>query len=196
MGIAGFSFMIGRGLIDTLLPVFTVQRLGWTDTHYSQIFATANLIAGVLGMFIGGALIDFFGKIRMMTIYLSVFILLILTMSFLKIYWTNELFVTGFIITFYFLLTFNTIAIFSSAMQLCWKRVAATQFTLYMAISNLGLAVGAAIMGQLKQVLDWEYVFLTYIIFAFGMLVMIRFINFEKHQKRVDELEVQYLKID
>jgi PAT family beta-lactamase induction signal transducer AmpG len=196
MGIAGFSFMVGRGLIDTLLPVFTVQHLGWTDTHYSQIFATANLIGGILGMFIGGALIDFFGKIRMMTIYLSVFILLILSMSFLKIYWANELFITGFIITFYFLLTFNTIAIFASAMQLCWKRVAATQFTLYMAISNLGLAVGAAIMGLIKQVMDWEYVFLTYIIFALGMLVMIRFINFEKHQKRVEELEVQYLKID
>jgi PAT family beta-lactamase induction signal transducer AmpG len=102
-------------------------------------------------------------------------------------------FVTGFIIGFYILITFTTIAIFASAMQLCWKRISVTQFTLYMAISNLGLAAGAAIMGQLKGFLDWEFVILAYIFFAAVMLILMRFINFERHQKRVDELEFQYL---
>lgn len=193
MGIAAFSFSVGRGLIDTVLPVFTVQGLGWADTHYSQIFATANLISGVLGMIIGGFLIDYFGKVRMISIYLILLILLIGGMSFLKSYWQKEIFVIGFIIGFYVLITFSTIAIFASAMQLCWKRVAATQFTLYMAISNLGLAAGAAVMGQLKGLLDWEYVILTYVLFAGLMLVLMRFINFNKHQVRVDELEIQYL---
>lgn len=193
MGVAAFSYSVGRGLIDTALPVFTVQELGWADTQYSQIFATANLISGVAGMIVGGFLIDYFGKVRMISIYLILLILLIGAMSFFNIYWQNEVFVTGFIIGFYVLLTFTTIAIFASAMQLCWKRVAATQFTLYMAISNLGLAAGAAIMGQLKGIFDWEYVILAYIVFAFVMLVLIRFINFEKHQKRVDDLELQYL---
>ena len=192
MGIAVFSFSIGRGLIDTVLPVFTVQGLGWADTHYSQIFATANLISGIGGMIIGGFLIDYFGKVKMISIYLALLIVLIGIMSFLNVYWQNDVFVMGFIIGFYVLITFTTIAIFASAMQLCWKRVAATQFTLYMAISNLGLAAGAAVMGQLKGFLDWEYVILIYVLFAVVMLVLIRFINFEKHQKRVDELELQY----
>lgn len=193
MGIAAFSFSVGRGLIDTLLPVFTVQGLGWADTHYSQIFATANLISGIGGMIIGGFLIDYFGKVKMISIYLVLLILLIGAMSFLNVFWQNDVFVMGFIIGFYVLITFTTIAIFASAMQLCWKRVAATQFTLYMAISNLGLAAGAAIMGQLKGLLNWEYVILAYIVFAVAMLILMRFINFEKHQKRVDELELQYL---
>ncbi len=193
MGMAAFSFSLGRGLIDTLLPVFTVQELGWADTHYSQIFATANLISGVLGMIIGGFLIDYFGKIKMISIYLGLLIILVVAMSFLKNFWQDDFFVMGFIIGFYTLLTFTTIAIFASAMQLCWKRVAATQFTLYMAISNLGLAAGAALIGPLKDILSWEYVILTYIVFAITMLILIRFINFEKHGKRVDELEDQYL---
>ena len=99
----------------------------------------------------------------------------------------------GSIISFYILLTFTNIAIFASAMQLCWKRVSVTQFTLYMAISNLGLAAGAALMGQLKGFLDWQFVILSYIIFAGVMVLLIRFINFEKHQRRVDELEVKYI---
>lgn len=189
MGIATFSFSMGRGLIDTVLPVFTVQQLGWADTQYSQVFATANLISGLLGMIVGGFLIDYFGKVKMISIYLVSLILLVGSLSFLNMYWQNDLFITGIIIGFYSLITFTTIAIFAAAMQLCWKRVAATQFTLYMAISNLGLAAGAAIMGQLKGFFDWEYVILAYIVFALVMLVLIRFIHFENHQIRVDELE-------
>lgn len=193
MGVAAFSFSVGRGLIDTLLPVFTVQQLGWADTQYSQIFATANLISGVAGMIIGGFLIDYFGKVKMISVYMGLLILLVAAMSFLNNFWSNALFVTGFIIGFYILLTFTTIAIFASAMQLCWKRISVTQFTLYMAISNLGLAAGAAIMGQLKGFLDWEFVILSYVVFASIMLVLIRFINFEKHQNRVDELEARQI---
>jgi PAT family beta-lactamase induction signal transducer AmpG len=193
MGIAVFSISIGRGLMDTVLPVFTVQNLGWVDTQYSQVFATANLISGVLGMFIGGALIDFFGKVKMISIYVFALIILVSLMAFLKSYWQNEKIIVGFIVGFYTLITFNTIAIFAAAMQLCWKRVAATQFTLYMAISNLGLASGAALLGPLKDYFNWEYVILTYAIFALVMLILIRFISFEKHQKRVDDLEFKYL---
>jgi PAT family beta-lactamase induction signal transducer AmpG len=193
MGVAAFSYSVGRGLIDTVLPVFTVQQLGWADTQYSQIFATANLISGILGMIIGGFLIDYFGKVKMITIYMSVLILLAAAMSFLKSFWQNDIFVTGFIICFYVLLTFTNIAIFASAMQLCWKRVSATQFTLYMAISNLGLAAGAALMGQLKGFLDWQFVILSYVLFACVMLVLVRFINFKNHQLRVEALEVKYV---
>ena len=78
-------------------------------------------------------------------------------------------------------------------MQLCWKRVSATQFTLYMAISNLGLAAGAALLGPLKDLFNWEYVILSYIVFALGMFVLMRFINFDKHQLRVEILEEKYL---
>jgi MFS transporter, PAT family, beta-lactamase induction signal transducer AmpG len=193
MGAASFSFMVGRGLIDTLLPVFTVQELGWADTQYSQIFATGNLISGLLGMFVGGFLIDYFGKVKMLSMYLITLIIIVSLLSFLKIFWMNETFMMAFIFGFYILITFSTIAIFASAMQLCWKRVAATQFTLYMAISNLGLAGGAALIGPLKDFFVWEYVILAYIVFAVTMLVLIQFINFEKHGLRVDELEQKYL---
>jgi len=193
MGMAAFSFSVGRGLMDTLLPVFTVQELGWTDTHYSQIFATTSMVAGILGMCLGGFLVDYFGKTRMMSIYLSVLILAASIMSFNHVYWKNEYFVMGFILIFYVLLTFTTIAIFASAMQLCWKRVAATQFTLYMAISNLGLSFGAFLIGPLKSIFEWKHVILSYVVCAFIMLVFLRFINFEKHQKQLDELEAQYV---
>lgn len=64
-----FITQISFNFIATLLPVFTVQALGWTNLEYSQFFATASLIGGIGGMLIGGILIDKFGKIRMLNVY-------------------------------------------------------------------------------------------------------------------------------
>jgi hypothetical protein len=49
--------------------------------------------------------------------------------------------------TYNLLYTFTTITIFAICMQLCWKRVAATQFTLYMTVYNIGYALGAWSLG-------------------------------------------------
>lgn len=73
-------------------------------------------------------------------------------------------------------------------MKLCSKRIAATQFTLCMAISNLVLAVGIWIIGPLKEIFHWEYVILAYVPFA---LVKFRIFDFDKHQKRMEELKTK-----
>jgi len=192
MGVAAFSFTVGRGLLDTMMPVFTVQHLGWTDGAYSRVFSVVNLASGILGMFVAGALIDFFGKIRMIRIYLVLLILVVLTGVFLKPYWDQPALITAFIATFSILITFTTIAIFAAAMNLCWKRISATQFTLYMAISNLGLATGAWLMGLLSKFLTWEYIMAAYVLFPFVMLLLTPFIHFENHTKRVDILDEKY----
>ena len=44
MGVAAFSQAVARGLIDAILPVFTVQELGWTDAFYSKVFASSALV--------------------------------------------------------------------------------------------------------------------------------------------------------
>ncbi len=189
MGVCAFSQAVSRGLIDAILPVFTVQELGWTDAYYSKIFASATLIAGVLGMFVAGAMIDIFGKIRMMVIYSTVLIILMSVMLFLSHYWTNKYFMIGFFVVYYCFDVFMTIAIFAIAMQLSWKKIAATQFTLYMAIANIGLSVGPYIMGVLKTHFSWQVVFMSYLLFMLVVLITMRFIDFEKHKRQIEEIE-------
>jgi len=189
MGVAVFSSSIGRGVIDTFFPIVTVQELGWTDTGYSQAFAMANLASGLIGMFIGGALVDFFGKVRMMKIFLGSTLVLVLTMALTSSFWTSPGVVVGFIVGFYVLFVCYTVSVFATAMQLCWKRVSATQFTLYMAVSNLGLAVGPVLFGQLSTGLHSSRVILAYVVFAAFSLAMLRFVNLERHQPQIDLLE-------
>ncbi len=194
MGVAAFSFSVGKGLMDTMFPVFAVQHLGWTDTTYSRIFSVVNLISGILGMFVAGALIDFFGKIRMIRIYLLLLISVILLAALAKPFWDYPVVIKSFIAIFYTLTTFTQIAIFAAAMNLCWKRISATQFTLYMAISNLGLAAGAWLLGPLSKVLSWEFMLASVIIFPFLMLVLTPFIRFKNHAKLVNLLDYNYQK--
>lgn len=190
MGVAVFIIAIGDGLMDSVLPVFTIQKIGWTDSIFSQVLALSKIVAGVLGMFVGGALVDFFGKIKMMSIYLVSLIVIIVGMFVLKAYWNNPYFVPTFIIIYYTLGTFLKIAIFATAMELCWKRISATQFTLYMAINNLGRATGAGYLGEIKSFFgSWEYVILVYAAASIIMLTLLTFMNTEKHLLSVNRLE-------
>jgi PAT family beta-lactamase induction signal transducer AmpG len=179
----------GFKYISTLLPIFTVKELGWTNVDYSNYFATAKLFGGIVGMLIGGLLIDKFGKKRMMNIYFfsSVGVILALVLS--KSYWGDRNFIFAFMIVQNVIYTFVSIGIFAIAMQCCWKKVSASQFTLFMTIANLGQMTFVASIGPIRENFSWEISLIAFGIFiAFAWLVL-QFLNIEKHIQKVAELE-------
>jgi PAT family beta-lactamase induction signal transducer AmpG len=193
MGVAFFLFNMCISLLETMLPVFTIQEIGWTNEKYSNLFSSTSLVAGFLGIIAGGALADFFGKRRMLSIYLFLFLAVMVAMSLLKSYWATEHFITGFMGSYYTLYVFISIASFAIGMQLCWARISATQFTLYMAIANGGRSAGAAMLGPLKANLAWEHIFLVVAVMAVGSLLFVMILRMKKHLVSVDELEVRHL---
>jgi PAT family beta-lactamase induction signal transducer AmpG len=189
MGIAFFSFNTGVGLIDAVFPVFTIQEAGWTNEGYSHIFSIVNITSGLLGMVAGGFLSDRFGKRKMISIYLIVLMVIFAIMILLKSYWKSEFIITGFMGLYYMLYVFITIGSFAIGMELCWCRVSATQFTLYMAISNMGRALGASLLGPLKEALAWEYMFLTIGVFSLVSFLFITVLPLKKHLFKLDCME-------
>ncbi|WP_431136149.1 MFS transporter [Psychroserpens mesophilus] len=186
------SFISGIlfGLMDALLPIFTIQELGWTNTDFSELFSIINIIAGIFGMLIGGFLVDYFGNIKMLTIYLALATTVIAIFASKTGFWTSTAFVCGFIFIYYVLNIFLSIGIFATGMNLCWKTVAATQFTLYMALSNMGRALGSALVGILKESYTWEVVFMFTALMPLIMAVIVQFINFKKHKDKVDSFKI------
>lgn len=189
-GVGCFAVGIMFGLIETLLPIFTIQELGWTNTSFSQVFSITTVVGGILGMVIGGYLVDYFGKLKMLTLYLGILTALITGFAFIPNLWGNNIIIYIFIFSYYTLYTFLCIAVFASAMHLCWKTVAATQFTIYMALSNMGRASGAALLGVLKTNFSWEWVFLFIALMPILMAILIQFINFNKHRTKVDSFVI------
>ena len=47
-------FFTTKSFAQRALPGFTVKELGWTNVDYSQYYASAKLIGGIIGMLIGG----------------------------------------------------------------------------------------------------------------------------------------------
>jgi PAT family beta-lactamase induction signal transducer AmpG len=178
------------GLIDTLLPIFTIQELGWSNTSYSQVYSITTVVGGFFGMFAGGALVDFFGDKKMIFIYLTVIIVLILGLALLPDLWQNDKFIFGFIMLYYLFYTFLCIAMFAASMKLCWQVVAATQFTLFMAFSNMGRAAGSGLVGTFKELMSWDYVLLITAISPILTIFFIKFINFKMHRKKLDEFQI------
>ncbi len=187
MGIATLINGMMYGLIDTLLPIFTIQELGWTNTSYSQVYSITSVVGGFFGMFAGGALVDFFGDKKI--IYLTVIVVLITGLALLPNLWQNDKFIFGFILLYYLFYTFLCIAMFAASMKLCWQVVAATQFTLFMALSNMGRAVGSGLVGTFKELMSWDYVLLCTVISPILTIFFIKFIDFTKHRKVLDEFK-------
>lgn len=185
--LALFVLGIMYGLVDTLLPIFTIQELDWTNTTYSQVYSITTVVGGFFGMFVGGALVDFFGKKRMLSIYLIFLTVLIVSFAFFPGLWGVAKVVFCFVLLYYLVSIFLNIATFATGMHLCWKTVAATQFTLYMALANMGRSVGAWLVGVLKESMSWDYVFIITALSPLIAVIIIQFLNFEKHEKAIEK---------
>jgi PAT family beta-lactamase induction signal transducer AmpG len=74
-------------------------------------------------------------------------------------------------------------------MQCCWKRISALQFTLFMAIYNLGQTAGAGLIGPLRANLSWPFTLLAFSLLATVALVVIQFLDTNRHLVRVEVLE-------
>lgn len=186
LAIIGFFISVGRGFLDTVAPVLTVQELGWTDEYYSKIFASVSLLAGLLGMFAGGAILDIFGRKRMMAVFAALAIPLFITMALLHNHWDQRWLIMLFVGLFLTLDIFMTIGFFALTMQMCWKPIAATQFTLFMAIANLGLSFGAWLFGSLHHHFEWHILICFYILFMAVILIALPLLNIEKHLEKID----------
>ena len=84
---------------------------------------------------------------------------------------------------------FASIGIFAMAMQCCWKKVSASQFTLYMTIGNLGRIAFAALIGPIKAYFNWEFTIFAFAIMIASAWLLIQFLDIDHHVSRVGDLE-------
>ncbi|MCY7311634.1 MAG: MFS transporter [Chitinophagaceae bacterium] len=189
--IALIGFLVGTTVsyMNTLLPVFTVQALGWTNEMYSNINAVSSIVGGILGMIVGGALVDLFGKKRMLSVYLLASIAVAVMMYFSKMYWSIYWFSAGFVIVYNILYVFIMVGFLAIAMELCWKKISASQFALFMAISNFGWITGSAIIGPVKENFSWQYCILAFAFLAAIALIPLQFMNTKIHLQQLEKID-------
>ncbi|MCB0768642.1 MAG: MFS transporter, partial [Flavobacteriales bacterium] len=180
------------GLKDAMMPVFTVQRLAWTNSEYADLTSGANVTAAVCAMVFAGWLADRVGKTRIIGIYTVLIALGWTTLALTPRLWATAGYFTASIYAIQFLETFCIVAVLATAMNLCWTRVAATQFTLYMVCNNLGIVVAASLLGPLRGQLGWSAMFLLTAGLLVAVAVLVGFVHLGAHRSVLGRLEAEF----
>lgn len=189
-----FIIMASVHYMRTLFPIFTIKSMGWDNIFYSKTYSTFNLVGGLVGMLTGGIIIHRLGIIRMLQCVLLVTAGIVVVMAFAVSSWQNKAFVAGFIACINICIVLLNIGVLALAMQMCWKRISALQFTFYMTVFNAALAAGAALLGLLKNYLEWQAIFLVFSSMIILAMLLLNSLKVKQHLKQVEALEQNYLK--
>jgi len=144
--------IFGRGImygtLTGMTPLIGANYTGWDVSEISSLTATAGLVAGILCMTLGGWLGDRFGAKRIGLMWLITGIAMCAFMALSVPLWSQPGVFMGFVMVWVSLDMLITVALLPISMRLCNPKVAATQFTIYMAVANFGISFGAFLLGK------------------------------------------------
>ncbi|WAT17291.1 MFS transporter [Aurantiacibacter sp. MUD11] len=136
---------VAYGVFEAYHPELFTQGAGWGINDYTSLISTSTMVSGLVGLIIGGLVIDRIGAQRALTLAAAACAVLLFVMGFATSLWTVDWWLTAFILMFDIFAFFYVASFIPICMQLCVPAVAATQFTVYMAIGNFGRPIGAMI---------------------------------------------------
>jgi PAT family beta-lactamase induction signal transducer AmpG len=124
-------------------PKYAQDSLGWSATDWVALEGGWCSIMGLAGSVTGGLLATAFGAKRVVVCSLIAMSGGWFSYALLNQSWANDAVVSGLLMAEFFIQGALQVAMFALFMGICWSVVAATQFSSYMALMNLGNVLGA-----------------------------------------------------
>ena len=162
------------GICTGLTPLIGTQEVGWTEDAITSTTGTGGLLAGLSGLTIGGFLGDRLGAKKSTALMFALIAIMLATMVNLSASWSDETIYRSWVYAWLVGDTLITVVALPISMRLCDPRVAATQFTLYMACSNMGTSLGAWALGISYAVGGFPSIMLiTAVMMGLGVVAML-----------------------
>lgn len=185
---AAFIFRFAYGFWISIVPIVVVQDLGIDSTDYSTFISAVGFIAAIAGLALG-LVIDKKGVKFLYCISLGLYGLLCIFLGMTEFAWASSSFLLTVGIVHAFIYQGGFISFIASSMKLCWQKVSATQFAIYMAGANIGMSLGAGAFAALESVLAYNQMFFMLGgVFFIGVL-MAWLTDFEQHYDNVRGLD-------
>jgi len=176
------------GMFNGMTPIIGTQYVGWGEEGVTGVSGLAQIAAGIAGLTIGGWMGDRYGA-KNATIVLFVALLsLSATMRLTLALWSDPAHFSFFVYAWNILNVLITVASLPISMRLCDPRVAATQFTLYMACANFGGTLGSWTFG-LSDVLGGIPMMFV-LVFALHMLGLVLLLSVKFPLSSASEAQV------
>ena len=176
-----------QGVWESSAPVILTQELGYESTVYSSWFSAVSFVSAVLGLLLG-RFIDRSGAQRFLFFGIAGLAINYLFAAIFSDYWVSPIYLVIIVCCYSMAGQMAFISFIALHMNVCWERVAATQFAIYMAWSNLSKSIGAGIYAQFN-----EYIALTDLPFVLGAICvlgmcLIAMIDMPKHQQQLSHV--------
>ena len=141
--VVAFAMIICEGFHDALTPAVFTQALGWTGEQYSRLQGGWGLVGRIVGAIGGGYVCDRLGRRLTLGVASGVSTLAFAIFGLTSAWWSSPAYPLAlFIVVIQGSIAMTAVSAFSLFMKISWTAAAATQFTVYMAVSNLGYAAG------------------------------------------------------
>ena len=148
-GVVALLATTASGMLSPIGAVLFIRDFGWSQEEYGAASGGAAVVAGLFGAVLGGFLADAAGPRRlvaMCSVLLGV-LLVAFGVGMESEVFRDRMVVWSYLVAESALLGCINAAFFAVCFGVCRPIVAATQFTAYMALMNLGVAVAQGLSG-------------------------------------------------
>ena len=183
-----FVSRAAAGISVSVLPVIAVQDLGYSSVQYAYWFGLTGGISAVVGLFIG-PVIDRVGATKILMGALIASAVTVITFGLATAWWSVDAWVVGMLALGQILSQALFVSIIATFMGICWSKVAATQFAIYMSLANLGRSTGAGLFALIAtDISATDALFLIAGLFAVAA-VMLTMYDHDKHTALIETLD-------
>lgn len=175
------------GAFESFHPVMFQDRAGWSATDYSNFSSVQSLASGVFAMVIGGPLVAWLGAQRSLMLALAGGGAVILAMALLPDLWGKAWFLMTTQVSIDLFAMIYFICGITLSMRMCDLKVAATQFTVFMALGNFGRPLGASLAAATAGAGHPVLMYLALAALWGLMLVLLFFVRFP-HENRAQHV--------
>lgn len=164
------GLVVGYG--QALMPIAAVKVFGYTTPQWSQLVAIMGLSGAVLALGLG-PLIDRFGAKRMMFLAAGLIAVHAFMLAQTQHMWEDTLYVRVMLSFWILMLPVIMVCVIALAMAICKSTISATQFAIYMSVSNFGYSAGSKIYGMVAERTTYVQNYMILGAFVIGMLVVL-----------------------
>jgi PAT family beta-lactamase induction signal transducer AmpG len=186
------AIMFADGLVGgygrAMMPIAAVDVFGFTTPQWSELNAVMGLAGAVVALGLG-PLIDRFGAKAMMGLTIFLTGIHAFTLAGTQEMWSNHTYVLVMMSTWVLLLPVIMVCALALAMSICTHGESATQFAIYMSVSNLGAPAGSFFYGAVAGITSWPQNYALKGLLVFLLLLAILMFRSHGHPEEMLEEE-------
>ena len=164
---------IVAGYGRAMMPIAAVQVFDFTTPQWADLNAVMGLTGAVIALALG-PVIDRFGAKAIMGLTMVLTGLHAFTLAGTQELWGNSTYVLVMMSAWIMLLPVIMVCALALAMSICTHGESATQFAIYMSVSNLGATAGSFFYGSIAGVTSWSqnYALKGFLVFLLVMAIL------------------------